>query len=311
MTETRKIVVVGSLNMDLVARVARLPRPGETVRGHDFTTAPGGKGANQAVAAGRLASGDTRVAMIGHVGEDTFAAPLRQSLEESGVDTTHVSTVSGPTGTAMISVEESGENVIIISAGANGTWTPADMDAVAPVLQSADALLLQFEVPMPVVERAAEIAASAGVQVILNPAPAPDHRLPDSLLRNVSLLIPNETEAATLAGTTDVREAAERLLGLGVTTVVVTLGEQGVLLAREGEENEPVPTFSVAAVDTTAAGDAFVGALAVALVEGQPLRSALRFACGAGALAATKHGAQPSLPQRDDLEQFLAKHGDD
>jgi ribokinase len=308
MNETRKIVVVGSLNMDLVARVARLPRPGETVRGHDFTTAPGGKGANQAVAAGRLASPGVSVAMIGHVGDDTFAAPLRQSLQESGVDTSYVATATGPTGTAMISVEESGENVIIISAGANGTMTPADMDAAAPVLQSADALLLQFEVPMPVVERAAEIADAAGVRVILNPAPAPDHELPDTLLRNVSLLIPNETEAAKLTGTSDVREAAERLLGWGVTTVVVTLGEQGVLLAREGEEIKAVPTFPITAVDTTAAGDAFVGALAVGLVEGQPLHSALRFACGAGALAATKHGAQPSLPRRDDLEQFLTEH---
>lgn len=304
MEPSRTIVVVGSLNMDLVVRTARLPRPGETVRGYDFQTAPGGKGANQAVAAGRLAGPGVRVLMIGHVGEDSFAETLRQSLRDAGVVTDHVRTVPGPTGIAMIEVEESGQNNIIIAAGANGTLTVADIDRLADVLRAADTLLLQLEVPLPVVERAAELAAAGGARVILNPAPAPEEPLPPQLLRHVTILIPNETEAEALTGQSDPYAAAEALRAQGVATAVITLGEKGALLATE-TGFELIPGFTVTPVDTTAAGDAFVGALAVALTEGQPMTAALRFANGAGALAVTRRGAQPSLPDRTELDDFL------
>ncbi len=304
MTDERRIVVVGSLNMDLVARTERLPAPGETVRGQSFNTYPGGKGANQAVAAGRLAGSDVSVHMIGRVGEDEFGQSLLQSLQESGVSTDHVPVVPGPTGNAMIAVEASGENFIIITAGANGTLTAADINRVAAVLQQAEVVLLQLEVPLPAVERTAAIAAAAGATVILNPAPA-DQPLPASLLRNLSILVPNETEACTLADTTDPEIAAQRLLGLGVPTIVLTLGAQGALIMqRSGSAH--VPAYPIVPVDTTAAGDAFLGGLAVGLVDGLALNEAVRFAAAAGALAATRAGAQPSLPTREEALAFFS-----
>ncbi len=300
----RQIVVVGSLNMDLVVRTARLPLPGQTIRGDQLETIPGGKGANQAVAAARLASPDTSVSMVGRVGEDGFGEQLRASLGGSGVRLEAVKQSPGPTGIAIIAVEESGENFIIIAAGANGLLTREDLDEVAPLLRGADALLLQLEVPLPVVEHAARLAAEGGALVILNPAPAPDSPLPASLLRHVSLLVANETETMALTGEPEHARAAAALRALNVETVIVTLGEQGALLLTEQGE-EAIPSFKIVPVDTTAAGDAFAGALAVALVEGSPLPEAVRFACGAGALAATRAGAQPSLPTRAALTAFL------
>lgn len=305
MRPSRRIVVVGSLNIDLVVRTLHLPRPGETVRGADFETIPGGKGANQAVAAARLAGPADHVVMVGRVGDDGFAAVLRQSLSAAGVEIDQVKTVPGPTGNAMIAVEASGENFIIITPGANGTITPEDLDQIAPLLGGADLLLLQLEVPLPVVERAARLAREGGATVILNPAPAPEGPLPASLLRDLSILIPNESEAARLAGVAEPRAAAQALRALGVPVVIVTLGSRGALLIDEAGERH-VPAFTVTPVDTTAAGDAFAGALAVALVEGQALPDAVRFAAGAGALAATRPGAQPSLPQRSELDRLLA-----
>ncbi|MDQ4078046.1 MAG: ribokinase [Chloroflexota bacterium] len=304
MADRKTIVVVGSLNMDLVVRTARLPSPGETVRGSDFGTFPGGKGANQAVAAARVADDETRVYMVGHVGEDDFGKALRNSLRDSGVNVEQVRTVPGATGNAMIAVEESGENFIIITAGANGTLTSGDLDEVAPLLQDAEALLLQLEIPLPVVERAAQLAAEGGTGVILNPAPAPDGPLPPSLLRHVSILIVNETEAAALAGEQDPGVAAKALRTLGIPVVILTLGAEGAIVLHEGESKQ-VPAFAITPVDTTAAGDAFVGALAAALVEGHSLLDAVRFANGAGALAATRPGAQPSLPRRRELLEFI------
>jgi ribokinase len=204
----------------------------------------------------------------------------------------------------MIAVEASGENFIIITAGANGTLAAADIDDVAAVLQQADAVLLQLEVPLPAVERTAAIAAAAGATVILNPAPA-DQPLPASLLRNLSILVPNETEACTLADATEPVIAAQRLLGLGVPTIVLTLGSQGAMIVQESGSLH-VPAFPIVPVDTTAAGDAFLGGLAVGLVDGLPLSEAVRLAAAAGALAATRAGAQPSLPTRREALAFLS-----
>lgn len=299
------IAVVGSLNMDLVVRTARLPQPGETVRGHDFQTAPGGKGANQAVAAARLARPPVTVALIGCVGDDAFGAALRGSVGAAGVATKAIRTVPGATGVALIGVEAGGQNSIIIAPGANAALSPADIEAEAATLRGAGTLLLQLESPLATVTRAAGIAAGAGARVILNPAPALNGSLPTDLLRYVNILVPNETEAAALTGAGAPRAAAEALRGWGIPTVIVTLGEQGALVATE-EGIEQIPSFAISPVDTTAAGDAFVGALAVALAEGQPLAAAVRFASGAGALAATRPGAQPSLPIRADLDRFLA-----
>lgn len=304
MAEEKKILIVGSLNMDLVVRTAHLPTPGETVRGFEFNTYPGGKGANQAVAAGRLADSGSIVYMIGRVGEDDFGTSLLKSLNGAGVNAEQVKRVPGPTGNAMITVEESGENVIIITAGANGTLTAADMEGIAPLLADADVLLLQLEVPLEAVERAAALAAAGGATVILNPAPAPDEPLPLSLLQHVSILVPNETEAAAMTGEDDPVKAVAQLRTWGIPNVVLTLGAQGALVVQESG-TERVDPFPITPVDTTAAGDSFVGALAVALVEGQPLRQAARFAAAAGALAATKPGAQPSLPQRQALLDFM------
>lgn len=307
MTAKKKIVIVGSLNIDLVVRTVHLPRPGETVRGSDFGTYPGGKGANQAVAAARLAPEDIIVHMVGRVGQDGFGTSLLQSLSESGVNVDQVLKVPGATGNAMIAVEESSENFIIITAAANGTMTAADMDSIAPLLQEADALLLQLEIPLPAIERSAAIAAEAGALVILNPAPAPEKPLPKSLLGNVSILVPNETEASALTGQDDPLQAVAELHGFGVPTVVLTQGAAGALVAQESAI-EHVPAFPVSPVDTTAAGDAFVGALAVALIEGYSLKQAARFAAAAGGLAATKVGAQPSLPWRETLLAFMSEN---
>jgi ribokinase len=239
------------------------------------------------------------------VGQDEFGASLLQSLLESGVDVGQVQAVPGPTGNAMIAVEESSENFIIISAGANGTLTAADMDNIAPLLQDADALLLQLEVPLPAIERSATIAAEAGALVILNPAPAPEQPLPQSLLEHVSILVPNETEAIALTGEADPVGAVAALQTYGIPTVVLTQGAAGALVAQENGIKR-VAAFPISPVDTTAAGDAFAGALAVALIEGHSLEECVRFAAAAGALAATKAGAQPSLPRRETVLAFMA-----
>ncbi len=304
MHHTRNIVVVGSLNIDLVVRTAHLPAPGQTVRGRDFRTYPGGKGANQAVAAGRLAGAGTTVHMVGRVGEDGFGEALLESLGAAGVAVEHVLKTPGPTGNAVIAVEDSGENVIIITAAANGLLAVADVEAAAALLRRADALLLQLEVPTPAIERAAAIAVEAGATVLLNPAPAPERTLSPALLRHVSVLIPNETEALAMTGEPDPERAAAALRALGVGTVVLTQGGEGALvLTAEGAA--PVPAYPITPVDTTAAGDAFVGGLAVALIDGLALPDAVRFAAAAGALAATRPGAQPSLPTRNELVDFM------
>ena len=302
-----RVTVVGSLNMDLVARAPRIPQPGETIIGRDFRNVPGGKGANQAVAAARLGA---EVSMVGRVGGDAFAEPLLENLAADGIDHTYVTRDGeAATGVALIVVDDAGENSIVVASGANARFSPADVEAAEGAVAKADVVLLQLESPLETVTRAAEVAHAHDVPVILNPAPA--QQLPDTLLSLVDVLIPNESETALLSDMpVDDREEAEAaaaaLLALGVGTVILTLGERGALLAQ-AEGATLVPAFSVDAVDTTAAGDAFVGGFAVALAEGRRHLEAVRWGNAAGALATTKMGAQPSLPTREAVEQLLSR----
>lgn len=299
------VVVVGSLNMDLVARAPRIPAPGETLLGGEFRTVPGGKGANQAVAAARLGA---RVSMVGRLGADDFATQLLANLEADGIDHSAViQDASTTTGVALIVVADDGQNSIVVASGANMQVTPDDVDAAAETIAAADVLLLQLEIPLDAVQRAAEIAHEHGVPVVLNPAPARD--LPADLLSRVDVLIPNESETALLTGLpvdtgAELEAAARALLDRGISTAILTLGARGAMLAT-GSEVEIIPTFKVQPVDTTAAGDAFVAGFSVALAEGKPVAEAVRWGNAAGALAATRLGAQTSLPRRAELEQLL------
>jgi ribokinase len=294
------IAVLGSTNMDLVAYVEKAPQRGETVTGREFRTIPGGKGANQAVAA---AHAGATVSMIGAVGNDSFGAKLRSTLEHSGVETDSLRTVEGPSGTAHIVVDDEGGNSIVVIPGANGT-----VDHLAPgdegLIANADALLLQLEIPLPGVLAGARAARAHGVRTVLTPAPA--QPLPVELLSSVDLLVPNEHEAATLTGRTDARSAAIALLEQ-VPEVVVTLGSAGCLYAARGADPVTVPAPKVTAVDSTGAGDTFVGTLAVALGEGRPMPEALRWAAEAAALSVQRAGASTSMPYRSEIDaQFTS-----
>lgn len=302
-----KIVVVGSLNMDLIVSAPRIPKPGETIIGHGFHTASGGKGANQAVAAARLGA---QVTMVGRVGDDAYGQMQLSNLAADGVDTTFVTVDSEThTGVALITVDDAGENSIVVSSGANWRMSAADVDAAGTAIAEAGMLLLQLETPLEVIERAIEWALRHSVPVVLNPAPA--RPLPPELLAQVAFLIPNESETAILSGQPvsdleSARSAARVLRRMGVGTVVLTLGGQGAFLFAEGQE-EHVPAFPVKVVDTTAAGDAFVAGFAVVVGSGRPLREAGRFAAAAGALATTKLGAQPSLPTLEEVNRLLGE----
>ncbi|WP_329247775.1 ribokinase [Streptomyces sp. NBC_01478] len=293
------IAVLGSTNMDLVAYVAKAPQRGETVTGREFRTIPGGKGANQAIAA---AHAGADVTIISAVGNDTYGAQLRSTFEHSGVDTDHLRTVEGPSGTAHIVVDDEGGNAIVVIPAANGT-----VDHLAPgdeaTIATADALLLQLEIPLTGVIAGAEAARRHGVRTILTPAPA--QPLPPELLAAVDLLIPNEHEATALTGRTDPHEAAAVLLDQ-VPEVIVTLGAAGSLYAARGAEPLTVPAPQVTAVDSTGAGDTFVGALAVALAEGRPMRDALAWAAAAAALSVQRPGATASMPFRAEIDKQYA-----
>ncbi|MFF9145290.1 ribokinase [Streptomyces sp. NPDC014861] len=292
------IVVLGSTNMDLVAYVRRAPQRGETVTGRSFRTIPGGKGANQAVAAAR-AGGE--VAMIGAVGSDEFGYRLRDVLEHCSVDTDLLRTVEGASGTAHIVVDDEGGNAIVVVPGANATVTSLTHGDEA-LIDTADLLLLQLELPLSVVVAGAAHARARGVRTVLTPAPA--QPLPPDLFDVTDLLVPNEHEAATLTGRSDPRAAALALLE-AVPEVVVTLGSAGCLYAARGRDPLTVPAPRVRAVDTTAAGDTFVGALAVALGEGRPVPDALAWAGTAAALSVRREGASTSMPYRTEIESAL------
>ncbi len=301
------VVVVGSSNTDMILRVDHVPRPGETLLGGEFSTAAGGKGANQAVAAARAGG---RVAFIARVGRDSLGHEALAGFRREGIDLSHViRSGSHPSGVALIFVGADGENSIGVAGGANQRLSPADIALARDTISRARVLLLQLETPLKTVEAAARIAHRAGVEVILNPAPA--RPLPDALLRNVSLLTPNETEASLLIGGTvndvsSATRAARILMKRGVRTVIVTLGAKGALVATS-EGARLIPGFKVRAVDTTAAGDVFNGALAVRLAEGCPLAEAVRFAHAAAAISVTRHGAQPSVPSRREINAMLRK----
>jgi ribokinase len=303
------ILVLGSFMMDLVVRTERAPEAGETIIGQSFGRFPGGKGANQAVAAARLGG---KVRMAGKLGRDQFGDEFLSVLAAEGVDTDLIlRDETAPTGVGSIVVEQSGQNRIIVVPGANMQYTAEETDRLEPVIRESKLLIMQLEMRMEVVQRAAELAARHGVPVILNPAPA--RSLDDALLANVSYLTPNETELEILSGlpVRDVGEAeraAKRLLDKGVRHIIVTLADKGALICTESG-TEHVPGFPVQAVDTVAAGDSFNGALAVQLIGGKPLAEAVRYANAVGALTVTKQGAIPSLPTADEVQAFLAARG--
>jgi len=302
---TPRIVVVGSVNMDLVLHCAVIARPGETLTGRDLQQHFGGKGANQAVAAARLGA---EVWLIGRVGTDGFGDLLLQGLQSAGVRTEYVQRSAGASGVAVIQVEDSGQNSIVVIPGANGCVTSADVLAAADVIRGADVLLVQFEVPLEAVATAVETATAAGVSVIVDPAPA--QREVSGVILSADWLVPNETEAEVLTGAAvrdraGAERAVRRLQQLGAKRALVTLGADGVLLVDTAGQVLVAEPFRVAAVDTTAAGDAFAGALAYALAGGVSESEAVRFACAAGALTATRHGAQSAVPGVEEVRQLL------
>jgi ribokinase len=300
-----EIVVVGSLNADLVTRVDRFPAPGETVTAKSFAIHPGGKGANQAYAAARLGG---RVAMVGCIGGDAYGERLLQSLRSAGVDVSPVHRdAEAPTGLALITLDASGENQIVVVPGANARLTPALVQAHEARIAAAAVVLLQLEVPLDVVLAAARIARDGGAAVILDPAPA--QPLPASLLKCVDFLTPNQSELQTLTGGAagqQAEHAARSLADGSPLRVIVKMGEVGALLV-DANGQAFWPALRVEAVDATAAGDAFNAALAVALAEGRPLPEAARLAVVAGALCVTRAGAQPSMPTRQEVETALAR----
>jgi ribokinase len=316
------ILVVGSLNTDLVVSAPRFPQPGETLSGEDLQVLPGGKGANQAVAAARLGA---NVSMLGRVGRDTFGDFLLDNLKANHVNTTLIQRDDASTGAAIIVVDADGQNSIVLSPGANGKVSPSDVESAS--FSTFSLLLLQLEIPTPAVFRAAQLARQNGVRVLLNPAPAKE--LPDELIALADFIVPNETELSLLTGlpVNDIpsaEAAAKRLLERGTKHVIVTLGEKGALIV-DRHTSAHVDTHHVDVVDTTAAGDAFIGGFAVRLIErsggsltpadalenaayAKLIEDAVRYGCACGALACTKFGAQPSLPNRLKVEEFLARH---
>lgn len=301
--EKKRILVIGSSNTDMTVRSATLPKPGETVLGGDFRMGPGGKGANQAVAA-RLLGGD--VTFVCKLGRDMFGEGASKHYESCGLDTSKILWSDKPSGVALITVDSKAENSIVVASGANADVTVSDIDSVADIIKSSGILLLQLEIPMDAVVRAAEIAFEAGVQVVLNPAPATS--LPAELLKCVSILIPNETEASAISGI-DINNletasaAAERLKGMGVREVIITMGSRGSMIC-DGECTF-VPAVKVNAVDTTAAGDTFCGGVCVALSEGKALSEAVKFATAASSIAVQRPGAQDSVPSRCEVDKLL------
>ena len=312
MESNRPLVVVGSINMDLVAGSTRIPIEGETVTGRDFHVHPGGKGANQAVAIARLGH---PVHIIGRVGNDAFGHQLRTHLEEAGVDVSAVATSEGASGVAVIIVSDTGSNVIVVVPGANGLLTPEDIDANIETIRSAGMVLTQLETPMETTLHLARICEREGIDLILDPAPA--RELPPGLLAQVAWLTPNETEAAYYVGQsgespgiTHSAETAQKLLAMGAKNVVLKLGSRGAYVVASSEPQMLVPSFKVKAIDTTAAGDCFNGAFAVGLTVGKSAVDSARFASAAAAVSVTRAGAQPSMPSLAEVKRLLETAGD-
>lgn len=305
--EAKKLVILGSVNADHILNVAHFPLPGETISGNQFQMVFGGKGANQAVAAGRCGA---NISFLACLGNDDIGKKAKAQLMTDNIDTKSIELIDDvATGVALIFVNQQGENVIGIHAGANGQLDVSYVQRHGNIIKEADALLMQLESPLDSVLKAAEIAKQENVQVILNPAPAQE--LPDELLSLVDIITPNETETEYLTGIKVIddesaQQAADVLHNKGIKTVLITLGSRGVWVSEQNNKGCIVPAFKVKAVDTIAAGDTFNGALITALLEGQSMMSAIKFAHAAAAIAVTRAGAQPSVPWRHEVDTFLA-----
>lgn len=306
----KSAVIVGSMNMDLVAKTRRFPRPGETIVGESFYTSFGGKGANQAVTIARLG---LPVNFVGCVGDDAFGREMVAHAGNEGVDTTDIRIANGcPSGTALIVVNAEGQNQIIITHGANNQLSPKDVDKAEEIIVRAAVVVAQFEIPFETVQHAIDLAHTHGVPVILNPAPALPHSVDASLLRKVSMLVPNEVEAEAFSGVNAdnpdfASETIRNLREKGVQTAIITLGEKGCIVADSKNEWR-IPAFKVYVEDTTAAGDAFVGALAAGYHFFAELPALAKFASTVAALTVTRKGAQSSLPNRHEVEHFIRAH---
>lgn len=302
MNNKKKIVIVGSANTDMVISADHFPLPGETLMGTNFMTNFGGKGANQAVAAARMGG---QTVFIGKVGNDNFGTSIISNLESEGINVSHLyTTQKTSTGVALITTIPSGENSIIVNAGANGQLTADDVRDSEEVIAEAGTVLMQLETPVAALTEAAKLGKKHGAFTVLNPAPASP--LPHELLENIDLLIPNETEASSISGVeikdeSTAMEAISAIQGMGVKNVIITVGSKGAIAKVDGKMIM-VPAFKVKAIDTTAAGDTFCGALCVALSEGKDIEAAIRFGNKASSVSVTRKGAQLSIPQRKELE---------
>ena len=299
-----RIVVIGSSNTDMVIRTKNLPRPGETVLGGTFFMNPGGKGANQAVACARLGGAVTFVCKTGN---DVFGHQAYQLFDDEGINASYVfSDAKNPSGVALILVDDNAENSIAVASGSNNNLLTSDIDNSLDAIENAEILLMQLEIPLKTIEYAAQIAKNLKKMVILNPAPAPSEPLPHSILKNVDLITPNETEAEMISGIPVIDEAsaiaaAIRISELGVKKIIITMGSKGAMLYEDGEA-QLIPSIRVKAVDTTAAGDCFNGALTIAISEGRSLKDAVVFANRAAAISVTRPGAQVSMPYRHEVD---------
>lgn len=299
----KNICVIGSLNMDLVVNVDAMPKPGQTIIGSNFKEVPGGKGANQAVAMARL---NGNVSMIGKVGEDGFGQTLINSLKNDKVDTTYIQTAKGSTGVALITVDMNAQNSIVVSPGANFEVKEEDIDNNIKAIENSDIVVLQLETPLNTIKYALNKAKELNKYTILNPAPAV--KLDDEIIKNVDLLTPNETELEIISGVSieteeDIQKAAQIMIEKGVKELIVTLGSKGSLYINK-EKSMFKKAYKVEAVDTTAAGDSYTGALAVALSQDKGIEDAMDFASKVGALSVLKEGAQSSLPTLEDVKNF-------
>lgn len=301
-----KIIVVGSSNTDMIVKVPRIPTPGETILGGEFMTAPGGKGANQAVAAARAGG---LVTFIANTGNDTLGEEAIEGFNKEGINTDYIFVDDdNPSGVALIFVGEVGENSIAVASGANGTLTPSKIKEIEDVIAGGDILLIQLETPLDTIEEAIRIANKNGVTVILNPAPA--QSLSDDLLKKIDILTPNQSEAELLTGIEVTNEktakkAAGHLLSKGVKTVIVTLGSEGAFVMNK-DFQKTIPGYKVDAKDATAAGDTFNGALAVGLSEGKSIEEAVQWSHAAAAISVTRMGAQPSIPNKKEIDNFVS-----